>query len=281
MRPESLGIIGLGAMGGSLAWQAMSAGVERVIGYSPLPAEGAAALRAGALTELVDAPRRVARAAELVVLAAPPGANLWLLQDLTDIVNQRRVFLTDVTSVKQPVVRRATELGLAAHFAGSHPLAGTEASGFAAARAALYRDALVYVTPLEHGDPAAREIADFWATVCGAAPVFVDAADHDRLLAWTSHLPQAAASALAAALARSGPRAVTYGPGARAATRLAASSPALWRDVLLLNREAVLAALEGFEDQLGALRRALAAGDAAALQTWLEAGREWRRRLAE
>jgi prephenate dehydrogenase len=94
-------------------------------------------------------------------------------------------------------------------------------------------------------------------------------------------LPQAAASALAAALARSGPQGVTYGPGARDGTRLAASSVEMWRDVLILNREPVLKAIEGLEDALGVLRRALACGDATALAAWLESAASWRRGLGE
>lgn len=279
MRPDTLGVIGLGAMGGSLAWQASGAGIERVIAYAPVPADGAAALRAGAITELADDPRKVVQRSDLIVLCAPPAANVRLLSELAPDLRRRGVLCTDVTSVKQQIMNCARELGLGAHFAGSHPLTGTEASGFGAARSELFREAIVYVTALEGGEPAAREIADFWATVCGAAPVFLDAADHDRLVAWTSHLAQIAASGLAVALARLGPKAVTYGPGARDTTRLAASSPEMWRDILLMNRQHVLAALDGLEDQLGELRRTLAGGDVKALVAWLKAGREWRARL--
>lgn len=279
MRPETLGVIGLGAMGGSLAWQAMAAGIARVVGYSPVPAEGVAALRAGALHDLAGDPGQLARQADLIVVAAPPGVALRLLADLASEIRRRGIFCTDVASVKQPIVARAEFLGLSQWFAGSHPLAGTEQSGFAAARPSLYHDAVVYVTPLTGGDAAAREIADFWASVCQAAPVTLAAQEHDRMLAWTSHLAQIVASALAATLARTGPRTARYGPGTRDTARLAGSSPEMWRDILLLNREPVLAALDGLEDQLGELRHALAGADARVVQQWLTAGKEWRRRL--
>lgn len=280
MRPETLGVIGLGAMGGSVAWRAAQAGVPRIIGYSPLPAEGVAALRAGAITEIADRPHRVVQAADLVVLAAPPGANLNLLKELQRELLQRARWCTDVTSVKQPVVTLAERLELSAVFAGSHPLAGTHESGFAAAKPSLLEGAVVYVTPLAHGERAGEEIADFWAGVCGAAPVVWEAAEHDRVLAWTSHLPQAVASALAAALARHGPKAVALGPGARDTTRLAASDPRLWHDVLLLNRQSLLAALDAVEAELGLLRHALTTADGAELLAWLEAGRAWRRHVS-
>jgi len=277
MRPESLGVIGLGAIGGSVAWRATQAGVPRVIGYSPVPAEAVAALRSGAITEIAQDAHRVVAAADLVVLAAPPGVILTLLHELAGALLARRVLCTDTASVKQPVVALAERLGLRAVFAGSHPYAGTHESGFAAARPSLLHQAVVYVTPLADGEAAAREIGDFWASICEAAPVVGDAADHDRILAWTSHLPQAVASALAAALARSGPHA-SYGAGARDTTRLAASSTALWHDILLSNREPVLRGLEALEDELGRLRQALTAGDGAALTAWLDFARTWRRR---
>jgi prephenate dehydrogenase len=277
MRPDALGVIGLGAIGGSVAWRATQAGVPRVMGFSPVPAEAVAALRNGAITEIAQDPHGVVAASDLVVLAAPPGAILSLLQELGPELLARRVLCTDTASVKQPVVALAERLGLGAVFAGSHPYAGTHESGFAAARPALLHRAVVYVTPLADGEAAAREIGDFWASICEAAPVVGDAADHDRVLGWTSHLPQAVASALAAALARSGPHA-SYGSGARDTTRLAASGTALWHDILLSNREPVLRGLEAVEDELGRLRQALTAGDGDALREWLELAHGWRRR---
>ncbi len=277
MRPKCLGVIGLGAIGGSVAWRAVQAGVSRVVGYSPVPAEGMAALRSGAVTEVARSAGHVVAVADLVVLAAPPAAILTLLRELAGDLLARRVLCTDTASVKQPVMALAERLGLGAVFAGSHPYAGTHESGFAAARPALLHRAVVYVTPLADGEAAAREIGDFWAGLCDAAPVVGDAADHDRVMGWTSHLPQAVASALAAAMARSGPHA-SYGPGVRDTTRLAASNTALWHDILLFNREPVLQGLEAMEDELGRLRRALEVGDSEALTAWLDLARTWRRR---
>lgn len=281
MKPEVLGVIGLGAMGGSLAWQAARSGIGRVIGYTPFPAEGAAALKTGAVTELARDPEGVALRCDLLVLAAPPAANLKLLGELAAAIKKQGVLCTDVTSVKFPVVRWASALGLGSYFAGSHPLTGTHVSGFDGAAKVRYRGALVYITPLPEGENAAREIADFWFSVLEAAPVFWDAAEHDRVLAWTSHLPQAVASALAAALCRRGPKAVSYGSGARDTTRLAGSSPEMWRDVLLLNRGAVLEALEGLEDELGTLKGLLRTARARDLLVWLEEAKAWREKLSE
>lgn len=279
MRPDTLGVIGLGAIGGSVALQAARAGIPRILGFSPKPSEGAAAAKAGAITEIASSVRKLIRQSDLVVIAAPPGATLHQLRAHAADFERRAAWCTDVASVKVPMVDLAQALGLATRFAGSHPLAGTHLAGFGAARTDLFHGALVYVTPLKGGDDAAREIADFWSSVLGASPVMIPAPAHDALLAWTSHLPQAASSALALALARSAPPGVSYGTGARDGTRLAASSVEMWRDILLMNREPLLRALDGLDDALGALRHALAQGDPAAVAAWLETGANWRRGL--
>ena len=278
MRPDSLGIIGLGAIGGSVALAAAKAGVPRIVGYAATPADGAAALKAGALTELATDAKRVAQSADFLVLAVPPVAGLALLKDLAPILKARNTWCTDTASVKQPYVELAKRLGLL-RFAGSHPFAGTHRTGFGAARVDMFAQAIVYVCAGKGGDEAGAEVAHFWEDICGAAPVMIDAARHDHVLAWTSHLPQATASALGVALQQGAPKAAAFGTGAVDTTRLAASSPEMWRDILLLNRAAVLESLDGVEAALGGLRRALETGDHAALAAWLEQGANWRRRL--
>lgn len=277
MVPERLGIIGLGAIGGSLAWRAAVKGVPHVIGYAASARDRAEALRVGAVTEVAHSAEQLVRAADLTVLAVPPQATVALLERLAPLLRERRGWMTDVASVKRPVVERAGVLGLEDHFAGSHPFAGTHATGFAAAKPDMLSGATVYVTPVARGDGAAREIADFWRRVVDAQPVVIHAAEHDAWLAWTSHLPQAVASALAVALARHGPSGASYGSGALSTTRVAASGVEMWCDILLMNREQILAALPAVGDALEELRNALAAGDAAAVAHWLETGAAWRR----
>ena len=188
MRPHTLGVIGLGAIGGSLALQAKRAGIATVLGWSPEPAERVAAARQGAID---DAPPRavdVARAVELLVLAAPPAANLQLLVSLEPHIGAGAL-VTDVGSVKRAIVARADGLRIGPRFAGGHPLAGTHAHGFAAARIDLFKGAIVYITATRNGDGTAREVSHFWESVLEAHPVRIDAAQHDHQLALTSHLP--------------------------------------------------------------------------------------------
>ena len=281
MLPESLGVIGVGAIGGSIAWHAVRAGVSHVFGYAVPPADAVAAARAGAITEVVTSPQRVVERAEFVVLAAPPRTTIELLESLTPQLKERGCLVTDVSSVKGAIVSRAEALGLGEAFAGSHPFAGTHESGFGAARPDLFPDRVVYVTPTRLGERAAGEVADFWERVAGAHVVRIDAARHDALLAWTSHLPQVTSSALAVALAETLPAGANIGTGARSTTRLAASSVAMWTDILLLNREQVLDALDTMGGSVDRLREALRSEDATAVAAWLEAGRAWRTKLGD
>jgi len=278
VRPHTLGLLGLGAIGGSVARQAKLAGVATVLGWSPEPSERVAAVKHGALDDAPAKAADVARAADLLVLAAPPAANLTQLEALAPYV-AAGALVTDVGSVKRAIVALAERLGLGARFAGSHPLAGTHRRGFEASRSDLFRGAVVYVTPCTAGEGAAREIAHFWETVLGANPVTLDAARHDAQLAATSHVPQVVSSLLAHFLARQTPPGASLGPGALDTTRLAAGDSALWTEILLMNRDEVLPALRALEEPLGAVERALEAGDGPALTAWLTRAANWRRRV--
>jgi prephenate dehydrogenase len=279
VKPTRLGIIGLGAIGGSLARQAKLAGLPSVIGWSPEPSERALAAQQGALDDAPPRASDVARAADLLVLAAPPAANLEQLDALRPHLKPDAL-VTDVGSVKRAIVARAERVGLGSRFAGSHPLAGTHRHGFEASRADLFRGVVVYVTPCNGGADAAREIAHFWQDVLSAEPVLLDAEHHDAQLAATSHVPQVVASLLGDFLARHAPRGSTFGPGAMDTTRLAASDPELWTEILLMNRDEILRALRGLEESLGTVERALEVGDAATLRAWLTRAAEWRQRTA-
>jgi prephenate dehydrogenase len=187
--------------------------------------------------------------------------------------------LTDVCSVKQAIMRRAADAGLGGRFAGGHPLAGTHDSGFTAARPDRLRGSVVYVTELPGGEGAARAVMGFWRDVLEAEPILIDPEAHDRQLAWTSHLPQAVASVLAHTLAARRLGGVSYGTGARDTTRLAASSPEMWLDILLINQPALDGSLEAAGAALAELRSLLAAGDAAGLERYLADARDFRRGL--
>jgi prephenate dehydrogenase len=249
-----------------------------VVGYSPEPAEGIQALKAGAVTELADSAVRALRGVELVVLAVPPGAAMDLMEPLSSRL-ESGALLTDVCSVKAPVVERAVTLGLGDRFAGAHPLAGTHGSGFGSALPDRFRGCVVYIC--ESGTPeghrVAQSISGFWEHTLEAVPVRIDARAHDRQLAWTSHLPQAVAYALAKTLADQGLGGVSFGSGAKDSTRIAASSPSIWLDIFLYNQEAVSHALQRTEESISELRRTLESGDVARLEAFLRTAQIFRR----
>jgi prephenate dehydrogenase len=280
VRPSSLAVIGLGAIGGSLAWQSRLAGIVRVVGYSPSRAEGVAALKASAVSEIAETPAKAVRGADLVVLAVPPGPTLDLIGRLARSLEPGAT-LTDVCSLKAPVMAQAANSGIGDRFAGSHPLAGTHDSGFGAARPDRLRGCVVYVceSASSEGPRIARGVMRFWEEVLEAHPILIDAAAHDRQLAWTSHLPQAVAYALAKALADRRLGGVSYGTGARDTTRLAASGPEMWLDILLQNRDPLVEALSSVESGVAELRHLIEAGDRQGLERYLETAREFRRGL--
>ena len=279
MVPDTLGVIGLGAVGGSIAWQAARSGVRRIVGYDASTRDGAAAVKAGAVTEFARDAQAVVANADFVVIAASGDRTQALLEELAGLLLEREVYCTDVTGVKRPVVTLAEQLGLAAVFAGSHPFTGPEIDGFRCANPELLSGALVYVTPVPHGDKAAAEVRDFWSRAVGASPVALDATQHDQLLAWTTHLPQAVSSALAAAIASGGPHGVTYGEGAHEATRQADCGPDQWSELLVANRDNVLDALQHLTESVDGLKEALAMGDRKGVETWLAKGAKWRARF--
>ena len=280
MLPASLAVIGLGAIGGSLAWQARLRGVPRVVGYSPLAAEGVLALKAGAVTALADTPRRAVAGSDLIVLAVPPNVTLELITLLAAHLDRGAV-LTDVCSVKAAVIERAVVSGVGDNFAGAHPLAGTHESGFESARPDRLRGCVTYIceSGTARGHLAAQRVAGFWERTLEAAPILISAVAHDRQLAWTSHLPQAVAYALARTLANQGLAGVSYGSGAKDTTRLAASSPEMWLDVFSLNAVPVTEALRLMEGALAELRHSLERRDVEALEAYLESAQAFRRAL--
>ncbi len=250
-----------------------------MVGYALSTKDGVAATKAGAVTTLEHDAERVAVEADYLVLAVPPRATVELLRRLAGTIRARGLYCTDVASVKAVVVRRAADLGLGDYFAGSHPLAGTHLTGFTASSEHQFDGAVVYVTPVPGHERAAAEAADFWQQAMGAHPVSIVPEQHDRLMATTSHLPQALSSALAVALARTAPGGVSVGAGARSVTRLAAGDPDLWVEILLANGDEVLASLAHLDEALEGLRSALEEKDPSALQAWLREGAAWRRRF--
>jgi prephenate dehydrogenase len=180
-----------------------------------------------------------------------------------------------VGSTKRSIVQCAERLGLGDRFVGAHPLAGDHRSGWDASRTGLFQGAPVYLTPSRSTEPDALELARELWTMVGAVPQVMDAAEHDRRLAWSSHLPHAASTALACALAEAGIARSALGPGGRDVTRLAGSSPEMWADILVDNADMVRSALAAMSAHLSAISDAVASEDRDQLRELWAAANQW------
>ncbi|MGD9765158.1 MAG: prephenate dehydrogenase [Candidatus Binatia bacterium] len=272
MRFERAAIIGVGLIGGSLALAARAAGlIGEVVGLGRSEANLRVGLERGILDRAVRDAADVGRV-DLVVLAVPVRRTAAVAATLAPYVGAGAVW-TDVGSVKGMVVEPMEALlGAERPFVGAHPIAGSERAGAAAAAIDLFRGARCVLTPTPRTDAAAlARVRGLWEGV-GARIEVMSPAAHDRALAWTSHLPHVVAYALVGGLARAaGDLGALAGPSWRDTTRVAASSPELWRDIFLANADAVLAAVDGFAAEIERLRAAVAHGDEAALTALLEA----------
>ena len=261
-QPSRIGILGAGLIGGSLAKAIRTARPHaRIVVADPDAATRDAALAEGVASAVADpaltSPRDAFAGCDLLLLAAPPRV---IVQTLPQLAGVEIGLVADVASVKTPVLDAARKAGLA-NFIGGHPMAGSEAGGWAAADAALFRGAaFILCEPPECRVPAAaREEFRTLLRDIGFRLFEMDAESHDRRLALISHLPHAAAFALAAVAADAGdPRlADLIGGGFRDTTRIAASSPALWTDIFR-ESHALVEALDRYITELTALRAALA-----------------------
>lgn len=280
-RVRRLGVVGVGLLGGSLGLAARRDGwAEEVVGFGRTQANLDTALERGCIdraSRQVD----VLDGCDLVVLATPIGTLEASARAVAPHLAPNAV-VTDVGSAKGVVVEPCTRaLGTAGRFVGSHPIAGQETSGAAAARVDLFEGARCVVTPVAATDPEALAVVrDLW-TVLGMDVVEMSPDDHDRALALTSHLPHVAAWALARRVGEArgaGPDPVPLaGPSLRDMTRIAAASAEMWRDILLTNADPISAEIGAFRAGLDEIGTAVAARDREALEKLLEEAAEARR----
>lgn len=272
-RAGTVAIVGLGLMGGSLARDLAARGT-RVLGHDAEPGRAQQARSDGMIDAVLDDSFAGVRDAELVIIATPVDAALGVLERLVTVLPLDAT-VTDLGSTKARIVDLAGRLGIGRQFVGSHPMTGTHRSGWEASRAGLYEGAPVHLCPTATTSPdSLARVERLWREV-GAVSGVVDAAAHDELLAWVSHLPQVASSALAAALADSGRLPAQLGPGGRDVTRLAASSPEMWSAICLDNDVAIRQAVRAFEARLAEFDEALVRRDVHALRRFFATGRSW------
>ena len=287
MKIDRLVVIGVGLIGGSFALALKAAGAVRsVAGVGRDPQAMARALELGIVDEVCTRVEEGMRGGDMVLLGAAVGQAGPILASLLPYLEPQTI-VTDAGSTKCDVVLAAREAlgGKLGQFVPGHPIAGSESNGPDAAMAGLYRGKKTVLTPLPENDPLAVEkVANAWRQ-CGSLIHTLSPEDHDRVFAAVSHLPHLLAYALVDDIAAKPHASLLFqyaASGFRDFTRIAGSSPEMWRDISLANRAALLTELDAYLAQLTTLRARLAAADGPALETvytnaqrarraWLEA----------
>lgn len=280
---ESILVIGLGLIGGSLAAAARRGGFGRCwLGWDQNPNAMAIALDRGLIDEAVSDLEAAAERADLIIVAVPTLAVEAVFASLRNAVTDK--VITDVASVKRRVVEGAINVfgAVPRTLVPGHPIAGKEASGVAAADADLFRAHRVILTPQVDTLPAAKTLVEELWRACGAELVTMTVEEHDRILAYTSHLPHLLAYALVGALAEKDTSEQIFqfaAGGLRDFTRIASSDPIMWRDIMLANQVEILASLDAFSESLALLRAMIEASDSQRIQASFTAARDARSRL--
>lgn len=260
-----IAIIGTGLIGASigLALMARPGRAYDVVGVDRDRTASREAKRRGALDQDVGSLQEAVEGAALVVLAVPVAAARQLLQDIGPFLTPGAT-VTDTCSTKLDVMRWAQEfLPEGVHFVGGHPMAGSEKSGPAAARADLFKDATWAVTPSPRADEGAVGTVLGFVEALGAVPLYIDAGEHDQYAAAVSHVPILLSVGLFRMIRDSQAwedMALLAGPGFKDLTRLASGDPIMSRDILATNRDAVLHWLTRFQNELDHVRQAIESG---------------------
>jgi len=262
---SKIAIIGLGLMGGSLAL-GLRGKCAAIYGIDPHPATLELALSQHIVDYADSDPARLLPEVDLVILSAPVPAILTLLEQLPALTPNPCIVM-DLGSAKHSIVEAMSHLPERFDPIGGHPICGKEKLSLANAERTLYYAAPFLLTPLERTSPRALSAANQIIEALGAKGKILDAVEHDRILASTSHLPFLISSALALTT----PEDVTpfVGPGFKSTSRLAGTSSSMMLGVLQSNRENVLNALRGMQAELAQIESALSDSDFAKLESIL------------
>ncbi|MDO8643851.1 MAG: prephenate dehydrogenase [bacterium] len=286
-------VVGLGQMGGSLCLALKNKGVRSIIGIDKNRKTVRAALRQKAITQTVSArPKDFCAALEgisLVVLALPVTELRLFLNSLNPFKRELRrhkgLIFMDVGSTKKTILQAAARsLPKETFFVGAHPIAGTEKIGFAGSHKDLFKNRWVLLSPLPKIPPSViKKVENFWKKVGGRSPCPVFSAEnHDRLLSATSHLPHMIAYSLVSLIAeRVGGRReqqLCLG-GLKDTTRVASSSPKMWRDISMENSHEIVQTLSAFEKKLTVLKKLVSQKNGNGLEKYFKKAKKIRDRF--
>jgi prephenate dehydrogenase len=268
---NQLGVIGCGLMGGSFALALKRAGlVKRVIGYSKSPSTTEKARQLGVIDQAAESALLAVAGSDIVLIAVPVAASEATFKAIRHLVEPGVLFM-DVGSTKRDVVDAARRVlkERVGSFVPAHPIAGKEVGGIAHADAALYSGRQVILTPLPQTLPElVQKATDVWAAI-GSQVLRMTPENHDAAFAAVSHLPHMLAFAYFNSVAKQ-PAGKDYlslaGPGFRDFTRIAASDAAVWRDILMSNREELIKQAQRFRHTLDAMEHVIRSGNMEALE---------------
>jgi prephenate dehydrogenase len=272
---DTITIVGVGLLGGSLGLAAKKRHlVKHIVGVGRDGAKLQKAKDAGIVDEFHTNIRDGVAKSNFVIVCTPVDQ---IVQDVREVAahTPKGCLITDVGSTKRVIVETLrAELPAKAPFLGSHPMAGSEKKGSDFADAELFQNRVCIITPTEKCDPlATAKIHDFWQHV-GSRVLKMTPEEHDRSVAYVSHLPHVVAAALAGVV---DPALLGISAGGfRDTTRIASASPAIWEPIFRTNKEEVLAACKTFAKQFAEFEKLLAAGDTKALIRWLNEGKQVR-----
>ncbi len=290
VRWNKITLVGVGLLGGSLGMALRRRRLAgSVVGLVRRVASIRQCIKAGAVDLATCDLNLAVEGSDLVVLCTPLGQMRSLVEQMVPVL-PRGAIVTDVGSVKAPVVRELEPLleRVGARFVGSHPMAGAETNGVAAARPDLFTGAVCVVTPGKHSNAAAvRKVRLLWKSV-GCRILELSPAAHDELVSRSSHLPHVLAAQLASYVlnpALPSVQAELCATGFRDTTRIASGSPEMWRDIALANRGCLLKALDAYTRELAKFRRVLVQENEADLMHLLESAKQrrdaWARPIAK
>ena len=272
-------IIGVGLIGGSIA--SGLAPTHEVTCFDPDETRRSKILELLPGVGVVGSVDEAIVDADLVIIGAPVGE---IGRIASAVLQSTDAVVTDVGSVKVNIVAEIATCTpeQRSRFVGGHPMAGSEQDGLAGADPHLFENAVWITTPTEDTSPDALSLVQDIIHTLGAQQVALDAAEHDALVALISHVPQLVASSLMGLAAEHADRAVLSrlaAGGFRDMTRIAASHPAIWPDICVANRDAILQALDDFSARIDRVRGIIEASDRVALLEMLDASRDARRSL--
>lgn len=285
--PEKIAILGIGLIGGSLALGLKERTDAVVVGYDRSEKDLRYAMAIGAVDDWTTSLPQAVSNADMVVIALPVGQIKQMIETLAELPLKPSCIVTDVGSTKSEIMeasRKLKEKGIV--FIGGHPMAGSHQSGIQAARSLLFENAYYVLTP----DPEAslwevQKISQLLHKATRAELVIMNAAHHDRIVGAISHLPHIIAAGLVNVVGNYNEENEWFhrlaAGGFRDLTRIGASHPVMWRDILLSNRNALLKLMDDWIEKMEEVRSAISDGEQEQIEVFFSRSRRLRQQLPD